>query len=84
MEKENKEFSDETVVLDLAIMPTGWDVEKWMYMMKTHGICIIDSFNKPDAHKPYMLHSRRKMKYRVVEQSEAGPEDIKKILTYQK
>jgi len=32
--------------LDLAKIPKGWDVEKWMYYAKVNGIAVEDSFNE--------------------------------------
>lgn len=32
--------------LDLAKVPKGWDVEKWMYYAKVNGIAVEDSFNE--------------------------------------
>lgn len=32
--------------LDLAKVPKGWDVEKWMYYAKTNGIAVEDSFRE--------------------------------------
>ena len=32
--------------LDLAKVPKGWDVEKWMYYAKTNGIAVEDSFKE--------------------------------------
>lgn len=34
------------VNLDLAKVPKGWDVEKWMYFAKTNGIVVTDSFKE--------------------------------------
>ena len=34
------------VNLDLAKVPKGWDVEKWMYYAKANGIVVTDSFNE--------------------------------------
>lgn len=32
--------------LDLAKIPTGWDVEKWVYFAKTNSLAIVDSFKE--------------------------------------
>ena len=34
------------VYLDLAKVPKGWTIEKWMYYAKTNGIAVIDSFKE--------------------------------------
>ena len=34
------------VNLDLAKVPKGWDIEKWMYFAKTNGIVVTDSFKE--------------------------------------
>lgn len=34
------------VTLDLAKVPTGWDVEKWLYFAKTNSIAVVDSFKE--------------------------------------
>lgn len=34
------------ITLDLAKVPTGWDVEKWMYFAKTNNIAVVDSFKE--------------------------------------
>ena len=34
------------VYLDLAKVPKGWDVEKWLYYAKTNSIAVIDSFKE--------------------------------------
>ena len=34
------------ITLDLAKVPKGWDVEKWMYYAKVNGIAVVDSFNE--------------------------------------
>ena len=34
------------VTLDLAKVPTGWDVEKWLYFAKTNNIAVVDSFKE--------------------------------------
>lgn len=34
------------VNLDLARVPTGWDIEKWLYFVKTHKIAVTDSFKE--------------------------------------
>ena len=34
------------VRLDLAKVPKGWDVEKWLYYAKVNGIAVEDSFNE--------------------------------------
>lgn len=37
------------ITLDLAKVPTGWDVEKWLYFAKTNNIAVIDSFKEGNA-----------------------------------
>ena len=34
------------VYLDLAKVPKGWDIDKWMYYAKTNSIAVIDSFKE--------------------------------------
>ena len=34
------------IQLDLAKVPAGWDVGKWMYFAKTNGIAVVDSFKE--------------------------------------
>lgn len=34
------------VTLDLAMVPKGWDIEKWMYYAKINGIIVKDSFKE--------------------------------------
>lgn len=34
------------ITLDLAKVPKGWDVEKWMYYAKSNGIAVVDSFKE--------------------------------------
>ena len=34
------------ITLDLAKVPKGWDVEKWMHYAKIHGLAVVDSFNE--------------------------------------
>ena len=34
------------MTLDLAKVPAGWDIEKWMYFAKTNNIAVIDSFKE--------------------------------------
>ena len=34
------------VKLDLALVPKGWDIEKWLYYAKTNNMAIIDSFKE--------------------------------------
>lgn len=34
------------ITLDLAKVPTGWDVEKWLYYARTNNIAVIDSFKE--------------------------------------
>ncbi len=34
------------VTLDLAKVPSGWDVEKWLYFAKTNNLAIVDSFKE--------------------------------------
>ena len=37
------------VNLDLAKVPTGWDIEKWMYFARTSGIVVTDSFKEGNS-----------------------------------
>ena len=32
--------------LDLAMIPKGWEVDKWMYYAKVNGIAVVDSFKE--------------------------------------
>lgn len=34
------------IQLDLAKVPQGWDVEKWLYFAKTNNIAVVDSFKE--------------------------------------
>ena len=34
------------MTLDLAKVPSGWSIEKWLYFAKTNSIAVIDSFNE--------------------------------------
>lgn len=34
------------ITLDLAKVPKGWDIEKWMYYAKVNGIAVVDSFKE--------------------------------------
>ena len=34
------------ISLDLAKVPAGWDVEKWLYFAKTNNIAVVDSFKE--------------------------------------
>lgn len=34
------------ITLDLAKVPKGWDIEKWMYYAKANGIAVVDSFKE--------------------------------------
>ena len=34
------------IQLDLAKVPSGWDVEKWLYFAKTNNIAVVDSFKE--------------------------------------
>lgn len=34
------------IKLDFAMIPKGWDMEKWMYYAKTSGIAVVDSFKE--------------------------------------
>lgn len=34
------------IQLDLAKVPKGWDIEKWIYFAKTNSIAVINSFNE--------------------------------------
>lgn len=34
------------IQLDLAKVPKGWDIDKWVYYAKTEGLAIIDSFKE--------------------------------------
>lgn len=69
MEDENK-IPEDLIVIDTASIPQGWDVAKMLHIMKTQGILIVDSFregNQPKPVMPYVLNSRRKMNYKIVE-----------------
>ena len=62
MEEESK-ISEETIVIDLASVPAGWDVEKVLHFMKKTGILMVDSFK--GGKMPFMLHPRKKMKFMI-------------------
>jgi hypothetical protein len=32
--------------LDLAKVPAGWDIQKWLYYAKTNNIAVVDSFKE--------------------------------------
>ena len=32
--------------LDLAMVPKGWEVDKWLYYAKTSHIAVVDSFKE--------------------------------------
>ena len=34
------------IQLDLSKVPTGWDIEKWMYYARTNNIAVVDSFKE--------------------------------------
>lgn len=34
------------IQVDLAKVPTGWDIEKWLYFAKTNSIAVVDSFKE--------------------------------------
>ena len=34
------------ITLDLAKVPKGWDVEKWMYYARVNGLAVVDSFKE--------------------------------------
>ena len=34
------------ITLDLAKVPSGWDVEKWIYFAKVNGLAVVDSFKE--------------------------------------
>ena len=34
------------ITLDLAKVPSGWNVEKWLYFAKTNNIAVVDSFKE--------------------------------------
>lgn len=34
------------IQLDLAKVPKGWEIEKWIYFAKTNGIAVVDSFKE--------------------------------------
>ena len=36
------------ITLDLAKVPKGWDVEKWIYYAKVNGLAVVDSFKEGD------------------------------------
>ena len=36
------------VEIDLAKVPKGWDIEKWLYYAKTNNLAVIDSFKEGD------------------------------------
>jgi len=34
------------ITLDLAKVPKGWDIDKWMYYAKTNSLAVVNSFNE--------------------------------------
>jgi hypothetical protein len=36
------------ISLDLAKVPSGWEIDKWLYYAKTNGIAVVDSFKEGD------------------------------------
>lgn len=36
------------IEIDLAKVPKGWDIEKWLYYAKTNNLAVIDSFKEGD------------------------------------
>ena len=36
------------IQLDLAKVPKGWEIDKWMYFAKINGIAVVDSFKEGD------------------------------------
>lgn len=34
------------ITLDLAKVPAGWDIEKWMYYARVDSVAVVDSFNE--------------------------------------
>lgn len=34
------------IKLDLALVPKGWEIDKWMYFAKVNGIVVVDSFKE--------------------------------------
>lgn len=48
-DKLNKLIQDnlgKVIQLDLAKVPDSWDIDKWMYYLKTAHIAVVDSFNE--------------------------------------
>lgn len=37
------------IQLDLAKVPKGWDIEKWLYFAKTNNLAIVDSFKEGNS-----------------------------------
>ena len=67
---EEKTDLNEVVVVDMASISQGMDVEKWLHLAKTQGIAVIDSNQSRNSRpivKPYMLNSRRKLNLRITE-----------------
>lgn len=67
---DEKTDLNEVVVVDVASIPQGIDIEKWLHLAKTQGIALIDSNqnrNSKPIVKPYMLSSRRKLDLRITE-----------------
>ena len=82
MEKLNKytnvknEMLDDTIVVDLAAIPEGWNLDQWFNIAKTHGVMIVDSTK--GGQMPSMIYKRRKLKYEIHDTSKKGEfkEDI--------
>jgi hypothetical protein len=46
MQDAMSKFFGSLVVVDLASLPTGWDINKWMFFAKKAGISVKDSFKE--------------------------------------
>ena len=83
-----KEIKKDIIVLDLASVPNGWDIEKTMHLMKTQGILVVDTHS--GGQMPKMLHPRKKLSLKVVDIKdykdidEAGPSDPVDLLSITK
>lgn len=49
------------IVMDLKMVPQGWDAAKVLHLMKTTGIMVIDSTR--GGVKPFTLHDAKELKF---------------------
>ena len=70
MEDEIINSNEDVVVIDVASIPNGWDVNKLFEVMNKHGVLLYDSFKGGD--KPYMLQPRKKLKFMLKDIQDGG------------